>query len=338
MRIDIIIPAYKAQDTIIRTLSSIAMQTIKDDVDVTIVNDCDGVGYEKYVDMFRDHLSVRELTMPENGGPGDSRQYGIDNTSNPLITFIDADDVFSDPFALDTLREGMLKDPANSMVVGSFFEENGDNLIQHSQDLVWMFGKVYKRDFIAKHNIRFPKGLRANEDMCFNKQCLFYSNDNEKIAYIPNNTYYWMFRSDSITRVNNYEYKYSSCFTGMVDAWKYAITTCKANGGDLERIRDFAIDSLGALYAHYIQIEQRRNDLASNAWNKCVDYYLSIIKDYRNSITLDEFYSTYEKHLKSVFVRGHMYKCLPNITFRQFIRDLDKELDKAYPDLGKVNK
>ena len=48
MRIDVIIPAYKAQDTIIRTLSSIAMQTIKDDVDVTIVNDCDGVGYEKY--------------------------------------------------------------------------------------------------------------------------------------------------------------------------------------------------------------------------------------------------------------------------------------------------
>ena len=39
-RIDVIIPAYKAHGTILRTLSSIAEQTILSDVDVTIVNDC----------------------------------------------------------------------------------------------------------------------------------------------------------------------------------------------------------------------------------------------------------------------------------------------------------
>ena len=38
-KIDVIIPAYKAHKTIIRTLSSLLMQTIKKDIDVFIVDD-----------------------------------------------------------------------------------------------------------------------------------------------------------------------------------------------------------------------------------------------------------------------------------------------------------
>lgn len=37
--IDVIIPAYNSQDTIIRTLSSLAMQLNRDELVVTIVND-----------------------------------------------------------------------------------------------------------------------------------------------------------------------------------------------------------------------------------------------------------------------------------------------------------
>ena len=61
--IDIIIPAYKAQDTIIRTLSSIALQEIVDEVEVTIVNDADGIGYQKFVDMFSPYMKIREIVV-----------------------------------------------------------------------------------------------------------------------------------------------------------------------------------------------------------------------------------------------------------------------------------
>ena len=57
-RIDVIIPAYKAQNTILRTLSSIALQNIVEDIDVTIVNDADGIGYKKYVDMFSPFMNI----------------------------------------------------------------------------------------------------------------------------------------------------------------------------------------------------------------------------------------------------------------------------------------
>lgn len=45
--IDIIIPAYKAQNTIDKTVASIAIQNIADDIVVTIVNDGDKGNYKK---------------------------------------------------------------------------------------------------------------------------------------------------------------------------------------------------------------------------------------------------------------------------------------------------
>ena len=90
-KIDIIIPAYKAQETIIRTLSSIAMQTIVDKVEVTIVNDAYG-GYMEQREMFERCFPIKELVLPENVGPGVARQKGIDITEHEFFTCIDADD------------------------------------------------------------------------------------------------------------------------------------------------------------------------------------------------------------------------------------------------------
>ena len=87
-KLDVIIPAHKAQNTILRTLSSIAQQTILDKIVVTIVNDADGIGYQKFIDMFGNVMDIKELVMDTNGGPGVARQYGIDNTTCPYFTCI----------------------------------------------------------------------------------------------------------------------------------------------------------------------------------------------------------------------------------------------------------
>ena len=138
----------QAQNTILRTLSSIAEQEILEDLEVTIVNDADGIGYKEFVDMFSPYMKIQEIVMEKNGGPGEARQYGIEHTSNPIITFIDADDVFSGRFALKTLRLNMVSDPRVTCVFSNFLEDQQQAYLQHPNDMVWMFGKIYRRDLI----------------------------------------------------------------------------------------------------------------------------------------------------------------------------------------------
>jgi glycosyltransferase involved in cell wall biosynthesis len=74
-KIDVIIPAYKAHDTILRTLSSIIAQTILEDLTITIVNDCcpDG-SYKK----FKPYIDIKEIKLKKKV----ARQKGIDEASN----------------------------------------------------------------------------------------------------------------------------------------------------------------------------------------------------------------------------------------------------------------
>ena len=66
--IDVIIPAYNSQDTIIRTLASITMQLNRDELKVTIVND-GGKDYKDIVDTFKNVIDVQEIGYETNRGP-----------------------------------------------------------------------------------------------------------------------------------------------------------------------------------------------------------------------------------------------------------------------------
>ena len=80
--IDIIIPAYNAHDTLYKTLSSIALQTIKDKVNVYIINDYSKKSYKKEIDTFKDIFNLKEIKTKKRLGPGGARQYGIENSDS----------------------------------------------------------------------------------------------------------------------------------------------------------------------------------------------------------------------------------------------------------------
>ena len=123
--IDVIIPAYNAHETIIRTLASIAMQLNRKEVQVTIVND-GGRDYHELVNTFSNILNIKEISYDENRGPGYARQFGLDNTKGDYVTFIDADDTFMDALSLINLSKP-LKDTDAKMVVSPFAEVSKDN-------------------------------------------------------------------------------------------------------------------------------------------------------------------------------------------------------------------
>ena len=241
-KIDVIIPAYNVEDEILfRCLASIACQTIIDDVEVTIVDDAsEKQNYQNIANHFKDIMKINIIRYEKNGGPGVARQYGIDHTSNGFMTFIDADDTFNGAFALKALRNSIqMNNGMYCMSVGVFDEvhESGLNpndgplLIAHERDLVWMFGKMYRRSFIDKYNIRFHETSRANEDNGFNTMIRLCCNDREQINFIAAHVYYWHESLNSITRANDCQYSYGGSirdsFYGYVENMIYAIKEAK---------------------------------------------------------------------------------------------------------------
>ena len=131
------------------------------DLEVTIVDDASTTqNYVNVAKNFESILKIHILRYEINGGPGVARQYGIDHTHNGYMTFIDADDTFNGAFALKALRNGIeMQNDLFQMCVGVFDEVHeqdmpvgeGPILMEHAQDMVWMFGKLYRRNFIDKY-------------------------------------------------------------------------------------------------------------------------------------------------------------------------------------------
>ena len=319
-KLDIIIPAYKAQNTILRTLSSIAQQTILDKIVVTIVNDADGIGYQKFIDMFGDVMDIKELVMDTNGGPGVARQYGIDNTTCPYFTCIDADDTFANAYSLELLVKKADENKEYHTIIGSFAEEHeGLNFVSHSNDMVWMFGKLYKRDFIKKYDIRFNE-TRANEDNGFNTIIRLVSSEDEKVMFLPDIVYFWHWKEDSITRINNCQYSYDQSFVGYVDNMIYAIKHAKKVKPFNNYIDMWAIQIMAQLYIYYYQTVKRDPRFTEQNYAKCKEYYDKVFKEIEQRID--------KKILDDIFAQTmaqqsvNMQDFVAEKTVYQFIKEL----------------
>ena len=336
-KIDIIIPAYNVPDEILfRCLASIACQDNVKDCEVTIVDDASTIqNYQEVAKHFEHILPIHVLRYETNGGPGVARQYGIDHTSNGLMTFIDADDTFNGSFALTALATGLAERPTHIMCVGVFDEIHatglpegmlGPMVVPHENDLVWMFGKMYRRYFIDKYDIRFHETSRANEDNGFNTICQLCTNDNETINFIPAHVYYWHENLNSITRINDCQYSYGGSerdsFYGYVENMIYAIKKARKCNPYNGYIAMWAVNCMLHLYEYYIECVERAPEHASNNLKWCKRYYEEIYKDMENTIPEDAFASQYNSMMKNAYLGDKLAGIIPCMGIYEFLDTL----------------
>ena len=97
LNLDVIIPQYKETEEIIRPLlESIDFQAgvSFNKIGVIIVNDKSDVKLsDEFLKTFK-NLHIRYIETPENKGPGQARQYGLDKSDAEYVTFADSDDRF----------------------------------------------------------------------------------------------------------------------------------------------------------------------------------------------------------------------------------------------------
>lgn len=326
------IPAFKAMPHICDCLSSIQIQSIRDEVSIIIANDNPEDDYEYVKGLYPD-LDITILDCKENTGPGLARQRCIDNCETDWITLIDADDVFIHPMALESLLNGVTKNCIE--VQGPFFQEIEKNpqgiRLAPRNDVghPWVFGRMYNVDFLKQNEIKFSE-LRAMEDGEFNwkiRMTIEGSQLNINVLEFP--IYLWRKGSEhSITRIGMddkgiAQYNFDLCQWGATVASIQAVKFCRKRNPFNGSITRFTTEMMVGQYFTYIECVEKKPIFAKQNFFNAKRFYHECYKEIENQID--------DKILKDMYTMQRAGKSqdligiIPDITFFDFMEKVKTE-------------
>ena len=211
MKLDIIVPRYKEPWELCKYLfDSIALQRgiPFECVKVTVVNDGDEDVLDRAVfDGYP--YQVEYITKP-HGGVSDTRNAGLERSEADYVMFCDTDDGFLNNWGLhlifSAMQEGFDLLVANFVEETFTAEEKAFTIINHDQDLTFMHGKVYRRQFLLDHDLWFDPTMTLHEDGYFNMLVYATAQHEGKIKNISTPIYLWRWNDNSVVRSNRKDF------------------------------------------------------------------------------------------------------------------------------------
>lgn len=305
-KMSVIIPCYKAIETLSKTLHSIAMQSISDDIEIILVNDCDGLYYGDIIARFNTDLNINYIINPENRGCGGARNTGIRNASAEYIIFIDADDQFTNSLALEIMYNRIKAEKADMLV--SVFESemrfaDGVAIRKMEHKPTWCHSKIYRRQFLLDNNLFFDENLRINEDAEFHQILIDLG---AKITEIPMVTLMWRDNPKSITHQSLYDNKKT-----YVQAALGYLRECKFRNMNNDKVTLRVLQNLVVIYQYYNIVlddcpENNEDylDCCKEYWRVCEPIVREVDDEY-----ITKVYCSIMKD----------FGIIPNVTFVQFL-------------------
>jgi len=212
MWLSVIIPAYNCRNTIERLLNSIVAQNDKD-VEVVICDDCSTDNFMELVQPYAGLLQIHYCTTKEHKihCPGNTRQDGLDEAIGDWVTFIDNDDAF-EPDVFHKIHKYIDEHECSELVVTQFrewFPETETYKEGNHDEMTWMHGKFYNRQFLIDNDIRHCEDLESHEDLYFNGVVYsrYIGGKNFPIIQLP--TYKWIYEPTSLSRSWQNQDKYN---------------------------------------------------------------------------------------------------------------------------------
>jgi glycosyltransferase involved in cell wall biosynthesis len=148
--ISIIIPAYNAENTILKTINSVQQQTFSDFELIVIINGSTDGTLELLKTVEDKRLKI--FTLEKNAGPARARNHGIAQATGEFITFIDADDIWT-PDKLELQLAALRQNPEAGVAYSwtCVMTEDGQQAFQGEP--LYFKGNVYPdmlfRNFIS---------------------------------------------------------------------------------------------------------------------------------------------------------------------------------------------
>lgn len=204
MTLDIIVPHYKEPWSLCRYLfDSIALQrgVVLDQVKVILVNDGDACVLD--ASAWADYPYKVDYIVKPHGGVSSARNAGLMESNADYVMFCDADDGFLNNYGLHLVFSAMQEgfDFLVSNFVEETFDESGNaRIITHDNDLTFMHGKVYRRQFLLDNDLLFDPAMTLHEDGYFNMIVYSTAVHEGKVKNITTPIYLWRWNDASTVR------------------------------------------------------------------------------------------------------------------------------------------
>ncbi len=241
MKISVILPVFNGEKFIKNAIDSVLNQSLSD-FELIIVNDGSTDNTLKIIESFDDERIT--VINQSNHGPGASRNKALEIACGEYLMFLDSDDWFCEDAFRIAYSEAKTKNTDISLFqiikynqgqysendwfnLNTFTEEFENRVFNPHECKDFLFDisvsacqKIFRREFIANINARFPEGIYF-EDMPF----FFYTFlKAERISIIKRHLYVRRKHPDSITE------SVDSKFLDTVEAGQILIDIFIENG------------------------------------------------------------------------------------------------------------
>jgi len=201
VRVSVVIPVYNTGEYLRPALESLAQQDLPaEQFEVVAVDDgsTDGSG-QVLDDWATAHGNVTVLHQPNSGWPGQPRNRGLDASRGAYVLFMDADDYLA-PHTLRRLHAFAVQH-ASDVVVPRLTGVGGRRTSDRpwarttpDADLRRVFltlspQKLFRRAFLAEHDLRFPEGRVRLEDGIFLARAYLLA---DRVATVGDDDYYFL--------------------------------------------------------------------------------------------------------------------------------------------------
>lgn len=190
--ISIIVPVYNAEQYLHRCIDSILAQSYTD-FELLLIDDGSKDASGDICDEYAAKGTRVRVFHKENGGVSSARNLGLDNAQGEYITFCDADDYVSEDW-LAAYSEAIASNV--DLAIQGYYAFDGDNTVEkqlqpHSGNSIeakrqlvvdlfaqeiyyYLWVKLFRRDLLEAHHIRFDKQSVLGEDTQFISKYLEY--------------------------------------------------------------------------------------------------------------------------------------------------------------------
>lgn len=300
------------------------MQTYQD-INVIILDDCSDDDYSDILANYSSILNIKYIKSDINQGAGITRNIGIDNSNSKYLLFCDSDDTFLNSIAIEKMIKDIESDDYDFCSYGFVQEKLDLNFSSSGCNATWIFGKLYKRSFLDKYDIRFPNETH-NEDVCFNQVCYALADK----VYKTEETYYLHhINENSITKTDSFSKDDKNSFVrNYIGSFNFV----KSKAELTDKIKWQFLEGFIILYHFYTEAIQTKNkEYCNSFYDLIVDYYSSLY-DFAPEFICDENFK--EHYFKIYKVHSiHNKSLICTLDWYTFINKIDKSFREANTSL-----